>query len=545
MRIQKKGCVAKPAPALENIEFQRAHPNAPTRTHPYQESRHCCATARYSKITRGIIVSRTRNPVMHQNKLVPMPLKLFLCTLSLILPILAATSARAETWPPALEASLARAGIPRSTAALLVQDVDAPAPLIAHRSGEAMNPASVMKLVTAYVALERLGPAFNWNTRVAGSANISKQILHGDLFITGGGDPRLSRERLWLLLRGLRAQGIRRISGDVVTDRSFFRLPRHDPAAFDQRPLRPYNAGADALSVDYGAMRIRVVPTPGGAIATSDPLPAGITLDSRIRRTSSVSCGDPTAQLTATKAEASADLQLILEGVLPQGCIEPFDWNIAPLPPDQLFEGVFRTLWQELGGEIDGRFRDGPTPPQARPLARTVSPNLPEVLRDMNKWSNNVIARQVLATLGALAEPGEDSITAGIAVMKNTLTANGIGTAGLVIENGAGLSRSERISADTLGQLLILAWHSRTMPELVSSLPVAGVDGTARRRLPNSPAAGYAHVKTGTLDGVRSLAGYVLARNGHRYAIVLMINHPNAGAARDVQDALIEWVAGL
>lgn len=545
MRIQKKGCVAKPAPALENIELQGAHPNAPTWTLAHLDARHCCATARHGKSTHGIITGRTGNPAMRRNSHVPMPPTFFLCTLSLILPMLAATSAHAETWPHALEASLARAGIPRSATALLVQDVDVPAPLIAHRSGDAMNPASVMKLVTSYAALERLGPAFNWNTRVAGSANISNGILRGDLFVTGGGDPRLSRERLWLLLRELRAQGIRRIGGDVITDRSLFRLPRHDPAAFDQRPLRPYNAGADALSVDYGAMRIRVVPTPSGAIATSDPIPAGITLDSRIRRTSSVSCGDPTAQLTVTKAETPAGLQLNLEGSLPQGCIEPFDWNIAPLPPDRLFEGVFRTLWQELGGEIDGRFRDGPTPPQARPLAGTVSPNLPEVLRDMNKWSNNVIARQVLATLGALAEPGEDSITAGIAVVKNTLTANGIGTAGLVIENGAGLSRSERISADTLGQLLISAWHSRTMPELVSSLPVAGVDGTARRRVPNSPAAGYAHVKTGTLDGVRSLAGYVLARNGHRYAIVLMINHPNAGAAREVQDALIEWVAGL
>lgn len=118
-------------------------------------------------------------------------------------------------------------------------------------------------------------------------------------------------------------------------------------------------------------------------------------------------------------------------------------------------------------------------------------------------------------------------------------------TDGLVVENGAGLSRTERITANTLGQVLVAAWRSPTMPELLSSLPIAGRDGTARRRVANSPAAGYAHVKTGTLDGVRSMAGYVLARNGHRYAVVLMINHPNAGAARDAQDALLEWVAGL
>ena len=316
----------------------------------------------------------------------------------------------------------------------------------------------------------------------------------------------------------------------------------------DLRPLRPYNAGADALSVDYGAVRVRLIPTATGVLASSDPLPAGLTLDSRIKHPingGTGNCGDPLAQLVASKVDTPAGVRLILDGTLPQGCTEPFDWNLAPLPPDRLFEGVFRTLWRELGGEIGGRFRDGRTPPTAHQLAETVSPNLPEVLRDMNKWSNNVIARQVLATLGALAEPGEDSVPAGARQIQRTLAANGIETAGLVVENGAGLSRSERISATTLGQLLLAAWKSRTMPELMSSLPIAGVDGTARRRLPNSPAAGFAHVKTGTLNDVRSLAGYVLARNGHRYAVVLMINHPNADAARDAQDALLEWVAGL
>jgi len=176
-------------------------------------------------------------------------------------------------------------------------------------------------------------------------------------------------------------------------------------------------------------------------------------------------------------------------------------------------------------------------------LVESSSPALPEVMRDMNKWSNNIIARHVLATLGAQAEPGRDSAIAGARVVERSLKASGISTDGLVIENGAGLSRNERVSAQSLGELLQAAWRSRTMPELVSSLPIAGRDGTARRRVANSPAAGAAHIKTGTLDGVRSLAGYVLGASGRRYAVVLMINHPNAGAARDVQDALLEWTA--
>lgn len=466
--------------------------------------------------------------------------------LALLLPLVLASHAHGEEWPAALEASLARAGIPHSAVAVLVQDVaDGPA-LLEHRSTEAMNPASVMKLVTAFAALDQLGPAFSWTTRVSSEAGARTQggVLRGGLFITGGGDPRLSRERLWLLLRELRAQGIRRIAGDVITDRSFFRLPPHDPGAFDRRPLRPYNVGPDALTVDYGAVSVHFRPSTDGVSTSIDPLPTGLSLDTRIRRTGESRCSDPTAQLNATTSAASnGDTSLRIEGNLPPTCTEAFDWNFAPLPPERLFEGLFRSLWRELGGELDGHFHDGRTPPDARLLAESRSPSLPEVLRDMDKWSNNVIARTLLATLGATAEQGEDSPTAGARRVVRSLAANGIDTDQLVIENGAGLSRIERISARSLGQLLLAAWRSRTMPELIASLPIAGIDGTASKRLAGSPAQGSAHVKTGTLEGVRSLAGYVLARNGHRYAVVLLINHPNAGVSRDSQDALLEWVA--
>lgn len=443
----------------------------------------------------------------------------------------------------ALESSLARAGIPQSATSLLVQEIGGAAPLLSHRIAAPMNPASVMKLVTTFAALDQLGPTFTWKTRIVAAGPIREGVLRGDLSIIGGGDPRLSKERLWLMLRELRSRGVRRIDGDVLTDRSVFNLPAHDPAAFDQRPLRPYNAGASALSVDYGSIQLRMQPTPAGADATLDPQPAGLLLENRIRRSTAGSCGDPVALLVASPRESAGTTLLTLEGSLPQGCTAAFDWNLSPLPPERLFEGLFRTLWQELGGEIGGRFHDGAPPPGAQLLVESVSPALPEVLRDMNKWSNNVIARHVLATLGAQAEPGRDSPAAGARVVERSLKASGISTTGLVIENGAGLSRNERISAQTLGEVLQAAWRSRTMPELVSSLPIAGRDGTARRRVANSPAAGAAHIKTGTLDGVRSLAGYVLGTSGRRYAVVLMINHPNASAARDAQDALLEWAA--
>ncbi|KAB2969640.1 D-alanyl-D-alanine carboxypeptidase/D-alanyl-D-alanine-endopeptidase [Zoogloea sp.] len=459
---------------------------------------------------------------------------------------LAPAAPAAPAWPPALESSLARTAIPRAATAVLVQDVDSTTPLLAHRTGEAMNPASVMKLVTSYAALDQLGPTYTWKTRIVAEAPIRNGVLKGDLHVIGGGDPRLSRERLWLLLRELRSRDIRRIEGNVVTDRRFFQLAPHDPGAFDQRPLRPYNAPADALNIDYGALPLRLAPSATGADVSIDPLPAGLSLDNRIRRAGTGPCNDPPALLAAdSRSDANGNSVLVLEGSLPPACTSTFDWNLAPLTPARLFEGQFRTLWRELGGEIDGRFVDGPAPAGARPLAESTSPTLPEVLRDMNKWSNNVIARHLLATLGAESEPGRDSAAAGSRVVERSLAAAGIPTDKLVIENGAGLSRNERASADTLGRLLMAAWRSRSMPELIASLPIAGRDGTARRRVANSPAAGAAHIKTGTLDGVRSLAGYVQGASGHRYIVVLLINHPNAGAGREVQDALLEWVASL
>ncbi|HNI81398.1 MAG TPA: D-alanyl-D-alanine carboxypeptidase, partial [Rhodocyclaceae bacterium] len=199
---------------------------------------------------------------------------LFLCLLSGFV--------RAETVLPApVQEALNRASIPRDAVAVWIQDLEAPRPIVTHRVDAAMNPASVMKLVTSQAALELLGPTYVWRTRITSTAPLRRGVLDGDLAITASGDPRLSRERLWLLLRDLRMAGVSRIAGDVITDRSVFSLPPYDPGAFDQRPLRPYNAPADALSVDYSALRLRISPTTDGAIVRSEPLPAGLSLVSR------------------------------------------------------------------------------------------------------------------------------------------------------------------------------------------------------------------------------------------------------------------------
>ncbi|HRP98253.1 MAG TPA: D-alanyl-D-alanine carboxypeptidase/D-alanyl-D-alanine-endopeptidase [Rhodocyclaceae bacterium] len=449
----------------------------------------------------------------------------------------------AAELPRAVAQALARAGIPLADTAIWVQPIDGERPALALNAARPLNPASVMKLVTAFAVLERLGPAYTWTTRVAADGTIDAGTLHGNLHLTGGADPVLSYERLWKLLRHVRALGIDTIAGDIVLDGSALRLPAHDPFAFDGRGLRPYNSGPHGMLLHFNTLQLFLHPAAkaGGPVnVTSSPPLRGLAIENRIV-TEAGPCGVWHRKLDATLEAGPEGAQLVLLGALPASCGQRA-WATAPLPPAAFAAAAVAGLWAEVGGRLTGNVVHGTTPPSATELVSDSSPALAEVVREMNKWSSNVIARQLLATLGATDVAAIDMIAAGAAVAVGTLDATGITTDGLVIENGSGLSRIERIRADSLGQLLLTVWRRPYMPEFIAALPMAGVDGTARRRLDDSPARGYAHIKTGTIDSVRAMAGYVLDRHGRRHAVVMMVNHTKAADSQAAQDALLEWV---
>jgi D-alanyl-D-alanine carboxypeptidase/D-alanyl-D-alanine-endopeptidase (penicillin-binding protein 4) len=203
-------------------------------------------------------------------------------------------------------------------------------------------------------------------------------------------------------------------------------------------------------------------------------------------------------------------------------------------------ERLFRALWRELGGNLAGRVREGITPASARLIAVQESPPLGEVVRDVNKYSNNVMARQIFLSLDATRPATPEGAQRRI---KGWLAAKSLSLPELMLDNGSGLSRNERISADGLGALLLAAWRSPVMPELMSSLPLAGVDGTLKKRLNGSTATGRAHLKTGYLDGVRAIAGYVLDNADRRWVVVFLINDPRSRLGKPAMDALLRWVA--
>ena len=464
-------------------------------------------------------------------------------SLLLLLLLAAALAARASEPPPAVAQALRVAGIPLSAAAIWVREVDAATPRLAVNARTAMNPASTMKLLTTYAALDLLGPAYTWKTEAYASGVPADGVLTGDLYLRGGGDPRLTYDQFGRLLRQVRAHGVREVRGDLVLDRSAFAVPAADPGRFDAQPLRPYNVVPDALLVTFKAVTLQLIPdaTQKTVAVALEPAPANLDVVNRIALGNGNGCGDWKERLRADVFEHGAGSRLVLTGTFPASCGEQ-RWNLAVQEHPAFVLGVFRQLWAELGGRLDGNVRDGPVPAEARPVGMLASPTLGEIVRDINKYSNNVMARQLFLTLGLESGKRPAAAEDADAALRAWLDARGLNLPELVLENGSGLSRRERITAEGLGRVLGAAWKSAVMPELIASLPVAATDGTMKKRLRQNGIAGQAHIKTGSLEGVRSIAGWVLDKSGRRWIVVFFVNHANAGAAQPALDALLQWV---
>jgi len=452
-------------------------------------------------------------------------------------------SVHADRLPAPVAGALKAAGIPQSTVAVVVQEADGASPRLTFNAGQPMNPASTMKLVTTFAALELLGPAYTWKTTAWSAAPLENGVLAGDLYLRGSADPKLTFEQFWLLLRQLRARGVREIGGDLVLDRSLIVPVEHDPAAFDEKPLRPYNVGPDALLLNFKAIRLTLVPDPAVKAVNLLVEPELSNLDVvNLMKLGNHGCPEGWRDnLHADLARYGNRWRLILTGTYPASCEEK-TWRIGLLPHGEYVRGVFERLWGELGGTLKGGVRDGVVPEGARELASIESPTLAEMVRDINKFSNNVMARQLFLTLGA--ESGKRPVRNedADAAVRAWLDGRKLRFPELVLDNGSGLSRRERISAGSLARLLAAAWTSPVMPEFAASLPLVAVDGTMKKRLNGDGVAGRAHIKTGYLEGVRANAGYVLDKSGRQQIVVFIINHPNARDAQPALDALLAWV---
>ena len=448
--------------------------------------------------------------------------------------------------PAPVRSALREAQLPADALALWVAPVDGGRPRLQWRAEALHNPASLSKLATTFAALEQLGPAWRWQTPVwlDGAVDRERGVLQGNLVIQGRGDPSLVLERLWLLLRRVQQLGVREIQGDIVLDNSAFAPDPQAPDAFDGEAWRAGNVRPDALLFNFKSHTLQLQPEPARGLAWvrfDTPLQPA---QDRVPLKPGP-CVDGRSALRASWLEPGAGGPLRLGGHWPGACGE-HSWPLADPEPASYNARLIRALWRELGGKLSGQARSGTAPADKPPSFEQASPPLAEVVRDINKHSNNLMAEQLWLSLPLQAGAPVADAALARAQLRSWLQAR-LGWQGedWLLENGSGLARQSRLSARQIGELLLAAWASPVMPEFVASLPLAGEDGTLRREPERfGPARARAHLKTGSLRDVNAVAGYLLTARGGRLVVVALIQHERAQAGRAVLAALLRSLAG-
>jgi serine-type D-Ala-D-Ala carboxypeptidase/endopeptidase (penicillin-binding protein 4) len=448
-----------------------------------------------------------------------------------------------NTPPPAVQLVINGHRFPADSYALLVHEIGAAEPLLAVNADATLNPASTMKLVTTLAALETLGPTYSWRTEVFALGEVANGTLHGDLLIRGGGDPFLVEEHLRSLLKTVQRRGIRAISGNLILDSSRFDASVSLGPSMDNQSNRAYNVLPHALLSNFQAVNFYFYPHANGrdiVIQADPPLP-NLRIENRLTQATGACTG---FQRGISFSENRSTQTVTFSGRFPARCGE-YSLTRTVLDHEQYLAGLFTYLWRELGGEFNGRLGDAPSSPDAEgsPVAVWQSPPLLEIIQSINKYSNNVMTRHLLLTLGMEKNGSPATVSKGITAMHDWLDEIGIPRDSLAIENGAGLSREARLSANFLRDILLHGSRIPNMPEFIASLPLSGLDGTMRDRLSNERGTGRAHAKTGSLNGVAAIAGYVHAHSGRRFVVVAIVNHEGAdtGTGQELGDALLNW----
>jgi D-alanyl-D-alanine carboxypeptidase/D-alanyl-D-alanine-endopeptidase (penicillin-binding protein 4) len=439
--------------------------------------------------------------------------------------------------PPKVQQALKASKLENNALSLVMIPLNGPGSPTVFNADVSVNPASTMKLVTTYAALEMLGPTYQWKTEFFTDGTLSNGVLNGNLYLKGGGDPKLNMEKLWLLMRDLRANGVRQVTGDLILDRSHFvqpQLPAFNDDGGDDNA--PFLVKPDSLLINLKALRFVSRNDSGKVLVSVEPPIASIRIDNQVKAVPGNKCTGDVRYNPVTQADG---VTVVVSGQLAEGCSSQTYLSLLDHPT--YAAGAVRAIWGELGGSIQGQDRVGEVPKSARVLARAFSPDLAEIIRDINKYSNNTMAQQLFLSLGARYRTDADGDDAKAAqrVIRQWLAKKGITASHLVMENGSGLSRDERVSAREMGTLLQAAWKSPYAAEFMSSMPIVGMDGTMRKRLKRTALAGEGHIKTGTLNTVRAIAGFSRDSNGNSWAVVAILNDPRPWGASSVLDQVL------
>lgn len=479
--------------------------------------------------------------------------------------------ARSNLIPNSVEKAIKRSGISKDSLSIAIAEIPSAAnpnsqtrSILSWRDDVGMNPASAIKLLTTLVALDTLGPKYRWRTELFTDGVIKNGTLKGNIYFVGHGDPKWIPEELAKLTSQLREMGINHIDGHLIFDRSAYSAQVMEELTIDGEALRAYNVPPDPLLYAFRSLSFQIDANKnGGAFNISyTPKLARLTIQNNIVMNSE-SCDssnrnvrlaitpDPTNPANS-QAKNKAPIQWLatFTGELSQKC-RGLVYNVVQFDPDTFLTLGFTAAWEEAGGHWarPPHGQSGLVPVFARPLLSYEGLDLLDAAQDINKFSNNVMARQVFLTL-ALEKIGKPAdIAAGKKVVQAWLAARGLSFPELVIENGSGLSRNETISALNLNTLLIAAQNLPIAEAFTSTLPITGSEGTVRNRLMTQvrkflhlKKKPEARIKTGSLNNVRTISGYVFSKSGRIYAITSFINDPKANRGQEIHDQLLIWL---
>ena len=457
---------------------------------------------------------------------------------------------RAPILPGAVVDAILATGLPMKSFGVFAQEVEGERTVVAMNDELPYSMASTAKIVTSLAALDLLGPFYRWRTSAFALGTLANGKLVGDLLIVGGGNAQLTSGELRAWFARMQAQGLHEIDGDIVLDHFAFQLRPADHSGTPvQSAGQPRHVWPDALTLDEGLLGVTVQPTRDKRAALAlQPALSDVRLDNQVTMG-----GGCTAEARWAPGPDG------LAGVVVRG-----SWSaacgtrsISFVPPaDSGYAArALPAMWAAAGGVLRGRVvagnavpgvspipigRDGEPLP---PLSFHRSKALPEVVRDMNKASDNVAARNLMLSLSPGFPTRPATLAGAQKIIGMWLRDQGLADGDIELENGSGLSHTERARPRALVQLLRKAWRSEQAQAFVESLPIAGVDGTLAMRLQGGKAMGQAFLKTGTLNDTRALAGYVRGASGKMYAVAVMVVHPEAQRGRPAMDALIEWLA--
>ncbi len=443
------------------------------------------------------------------------------------------------TLPNDIENILAKSKVKKENVAILITDTATNEVIASLNPYKAFTPASVAKLATCYAALLELGEDFRWPTQIFYRGSIKQGVLHGDIIIKAYGDPSLSSYNVSQFAKRIAGYGIRKITGNMIIDRSFFQNSKKISSGFDKNFVSQYNSMPDCMMINNHLNSIKIEPTANGIRAYRANEDRSFKLINNIKAVNS-RCRGRNAWPKVRFLKDNDSITVKLEGTLSTKC-RPFSISKVLSPSYKSFYYIFSHFLNKNGISFKGKLILAKKPADAKLLFTHFSRPLSKLIAHTLKKSDNLYARHIFLLLGAKLYGAPATLQKGQMAVKEILSSRDLLNSSDIIINGSGLSRKSRLSAITLNKILDDAYRNYGQKWLYM-LSIAGVDGTLKRRFAHSIVKKRAFMKTGTLKKAKNIAGYVQGKSGRLYNTVILYNGARIWIGKDIQDKIITQI---